>query len=339
MQVLVTGASGFIGAALTDRLLARGHRVRALVRASSRVDDLRRLGVELAPGDVCRPETLPAAVAGCELVLHCAGLVKALGTDELFRANAAGTRHLAEACAAAPRPPTLVYVSSLAAAGPSPGGRPRTEEDPPAPVSRYGESKLAGEEAVRALAGRLPASIVRPPVVYGPRDRELMPQLLRMAQLGLVVRAGGEKRYSVVHVADLCDGVLAIAERGRRVGPPGPEGVYFLDDGGEHTWDEIALAACAAAGRRARVVALPEATSTLVTAGASLWAALTRTPTVLSLDKLAEMRQAAWTCSSARAAREVGYAPRLGLAEGMRDAVAWFRTRRSGPATSRSRSR
>ncbi len=330
MRVLVTGATGFIGAALAEALAARGDRVRALVRPTSRTAGLERLGAELARGDVRDPATLPAAVEGCEAVVHLAGAVKALRGSELFQANAEGTRNVAEACARALRAPRLVYVSSLAAAGPATDGRPRREDDPPAPVSRYGESKLAGERAVRAVAERVEASIVRPPIVYGPRDQELVPQLLRMARLGVVVRVGAsEKRYSLVHVTDLCQGILAVLDRGRRLGGGGAEGIYFLDCGRDHSWDEIALAACSAAGRRARVLRLPELVSVAAVAGASLAAALTRKPSILSFDKLKEMRQAAWTCTSERARREVGYAPRYPLAEGMRDAVAWFRAQRS----------
>ena len=153
-----------------------------------------------------------------------------------------------------------------------------------------------------------------------------MPQLLRMARLGVVLRVGpGEKRYSLVHVADLCEGILAAAERGRRLGREGTEGIYFLDGGPDHSWEEIALATCTAAGRRARVVRLPELTSVAVAAGASLAAALTRKPSILFFDKLKEIRQPAWTCTSERARRELGYAPRFPLKEGMADAVAWFR--------------
>jgi len=326
VRVLVTGATGFIGGVLAGQLAARGDRVRALVRAASQTHELARLGVELAPGDVGDPASLRRAVDGCEGVVHLAGAVKALSGAELFRANADGTRNVVEACARTGC--RLVYVSSLAAAGPSTGGRPRREEDPPAPVSRYGESKLAGESAVRAAVGRVPASIVRPPVVYGPGDKELMPQLLRMARLGLVFRAGfAEKRFSLVHVEDLCRGLAAVLDRGTRVEAEGGAGVYFLDDGIDRSWDEIALAACAATGRRARVVPLPEAVSSLAAAGASLVAALTRRPNILSFDKVREMRQAAWTCTSERARRELGYAPRFGLEDGMADAVAWFRAR------------
>jgi nucleoside-diphosphate-sugar epimerase len=330
VRVLVTGATGFIGATLVERLVARGDRVRALVRPASRTAALEQLGAELACGDVGRPTTLAPAVDGCDVVVHLAGAVKAARTADFFLANGEGTAHLAEACARAAHPPRLVYVSSLAAAGPSAPGRPRSEEAAPAPVSCYGESKLAGERAVQALAGRLEASIVRPPIVYGPRDRELMPQLLRMARLGVVVRVGSEKRYSLVHVADLCDGILAVAERGRSVARAGSQGIYFVDGGSDHSWEEIALAACSAAGRRARVVRLPELTSALLVGGAALAAALTRKPSILSFDKLREMRQRCWTCTSERARRELGYAPRFPLVEGMADAVGWFGAR-GGP--------
>ena len=328
MRVLVTGATGFIGGALASLLAARGDRVRALVRSASRTAPLEALDVELARGDVADPASLRAAVEGCQAVVHLAGAVKALRDRDLFQANGEGTRHLVAACVAAPARPRLVYVSSLAAAGPSPSGRPRTEDDPAAPVSRYGESKLAGERAVRLAAGAIAASIVRPPVVYGPGDKELMPQLLRMARLGLVVRAGSqEKKFSVVHVADLCQGILDVLDRGLPVGAAGGEGTYFFEDGADRSWDEIALAACDALGRHARVLALPEVVSTAAAAAASALSALTRRPSVLSLDKLREIRETAWTCSSARARRELGWAPRFALREGMADAVRWFQAR------------
>jgi nucleoside-diphosphate-sugar epimerase len=321
MRVLVTGASGFIGAALARRLRERGDEVRALVRPTSVTAALEELGVELVRGD-----RLAAAVEGCELVFHLAGAVKALRSRDLFAVNAEGTRRLAEACARAERPPRLVHVSSLAAAGPATAGRPRREEDPPEPVSDYGASKLGGERAVRSVADRLEASIVRPPIVYGPGDRELLPRLAQMARAGVVVQAGlGEKRFSLVHVEDLCQGLLAVAERGRRVGREGSDGIYFLDDGAEHTWADVGRAACAAMGRRAVQLRLPSFVGIAAAAGSALVAAVTGVPSILSFDKLKEMRQAAWTCSSERARRELGYVPRFPLDAGLRDALSSFR--------------
>jgi nucleoside-diphosphate-sugar epimerase len=326
LRWLLTGATGFIGLTLAERLRARGHGVRALVRASSRVAELEGLGAELFRGDVTDPRSLQAAVGGCEAVAHLAGITKALGPEAYRRVNVLGARNLAVACVAARPRPALVLVSSLAAAGPAEVGRPRREEDPPAPVSAYGRSKLESENEVRALAGRLEATVVRPPIVYGPRDRELLPPLFRMARLGVVVKAGfGDKRYSVVHVEDLAEGIVAAAERGRRVGRSGTEGIYFLADGAEHRWDDIARAAAEAVGARARVVAIPEAASWLLAAGASLWAGVTGRPAMFSLDKMNEVRQVAWTCAIDRAVAELGFEPRFPLAEGMRQSAEWFR--------------
>jgi nucleoside-diphosphate-sugar epimerase len=330
VRVLVTGATGFIGGALAARLLARGDRVRALVRDPARARELSRLGAELAPGALDDAASLAAAVDGCDLVLHLAGLVKARRASELFAVNRDGTANLARACAGAARPPRLVHVSSIAAAGPSSPLRARSEDDAPAPVSDYGRSKLGGEESVRTVAGAVHVSIVRPPIVYGPGDRELVPPTLALARAGLVLRAGSaSKRFSLVHVADLCDGIAQVAERGKRLGATGGEGVYFLDDGAEHAWEEIGRAACAALGRRARVVALPEALTYALAAGATAAAALRGGVAMMSFDKIRELRQPSWTCTSARARSEVGYAPRVGLAEGMRDAVAWQAAHRS----------
>jgi len=325
MRVLVTGASGFIGTALTRTLRERGDEVRALVRPTSATATLESLGVDLVRVDLSDVDRIFEALHGCELVFHLAGAVKALRPRDFFPVNAEATRRVAEACARASSPPRLIYLSSLAAGGPASPGRPRREEDAPHPVSLYGESKLAGERAVRELAGRLHASIVRPPIVYGPGDREFVPMVARMARLGLVLQAGqDERRYSVLHVEDLCRGLLAVAERGSRVEPEGSGGIYYLDDGAEHRWEDIGRAACTALGRRAVELRLPMFFAVLAAARGAVAASLSRKPAMLSFDKLKEVRQATWTCSSERARREVGYEPRVPLETGMRQALSWF---------------
>ncbi|BDG10362.1 NAD-dependent epimerase/dehydratase family protein [Anaeromyxobacter paludicola] len=334
MKVLVTGSTGFIGQHVCRVLLARGHAVRALARNPAAAAPLSAAGAEVVKGDVCEPATLPAAVEGCEAVLHLAGVVKALGRPAFFAVNAGGTRHLADAAIAAGAT-RFVLVSSLAAAGPSTAARPRTADDPPAPVSAYGESKLAAEAVLRDLAFRLEATVVRPPIVYGPGDREVLPPLLAMARAGLIVKAGlAEKRYSVVHVEDLAQGIALALEHGRRLGPAGGEGVYYLDDGATYTWEEIGRAALGPLGVSGRVLALPEAVSWVAAAGATAFAQLRRKAAVFSLDKVREIRQPSWTCDASRARSELGYAPRFLLGEGMRQTLVAEGHLAGGPAPS-----
>ncbi len=327
MRWLVTGATGFIGTALVQRLRFRGDDVRALVRDAGRAAGLRALGAELVVGDVGRPESLASAVPDVDVVVHLAGLVKAVTRAELFETNAKGTRALVEAAARAGGA-RFVLVSSLAAAGPSVPGSPRIESDRPAPVSVYGQSKLAAEGELRRHASKVEGSIIRPPIVYGPGDKEFLPALFKLARAGLVAKSGfGQKRYSVIHVEDLVDLIVDVAQRGARVGESGPDGVYFASDGVEYTWEALAQGALEALGRRGVVVPVPEALGWFAAGLSSAAARVTGRPAILSLDKMMEIREAAWTCSPEKARRELGWQPRVTLVEGLRESVRWYRQR------------
>lgn len=327
MRWLVTGATGFIGTTLVERLLARGDEVRALVRDVGRASELRAMGAELIRGDVARPESLEDAVPDVDVVVHLAGLVKAVRRAEFYSVNVEGTRSLAQVAARSGRV-KFVLVSSLAAAGPSTPGRPRVETDRPAPVSVYGQSKLAAEEALRAFAPKLDTSIIRPPIVYGPRDKEFLPSLFRLARTGVIAKSGlGEKHYSLIHVDDLVAMILVVADRGARVDEAGTAGVYYCADGVDYTWEALARGAMSALGRRGAVVPIPETITWLAAGALSAAARLTGRPAILSLDKMMEIREPAWTCSSDKARRELGWAPRVSFVDGMRDSVRWFRER------------
>src|SRR5205823_14015189 len=151
MRVLLTGGSGFLGSYVAEQLAAGGHVVRALVRpksARSILDKLPR--VEFVPGAIERPDTLKPAMEGVDAVVHVAGIVKARKPADFFEVNTQGTRNLVDAALARGGLERFVYVSSLAAVGPSADGTPVSENAEPRPVTQYGRSKLEAERAVLA---------------------------------------------------------------------------------------------------------------------------------------------------------------------------------------------
>ena len=330
MNVLVTGASGFIGGALVKRLRARGDAVRVLVRRTSQRAHLEALGAEVAFGDLLTGEGLESAVHGAHGVVHLAGLTRARDEAAFHRGNAGGTRLLAAAISRMDSPARLVHCSSLAAAGPSPSHRPRTELDEPAPVSWYGRSKLAAEAAVREFAARLPAVIIRPPIVYGPGDRVNLPPLLAMARLGVFVKPGLRRRpFSFIHVEDLCQGLEQALQRGETVTPEDlSRGVYFVADPDVHTWDGFCAALSHALGRKrpVRMLPVPEALAPAVGRLSEWLGHWTGEQPILNRDKAREMVAEAWTCAPDRAMRELGFNARWApIQAGLEDAVGWYR--------------
>lgn len=325
---VVSGATGFIGQHLVRRLVGRGIQVTALLRPSSNRAQVEALGARVAIADLERGDGLREALAGADAVLHLAGVTKARTAPEYERGNAEVTRLIARTLASQANPARLVLCSSLAAAGPSRIGQPLTEADVPNPVSTYGRSKLNAERAVREFSGTVPTVIVRPPIVYGPADKEVLPNLFPMLRLGLALKGGfGPKHFSIVHVEDVCSALESAADKGPTLRADDPaSGVYFVSDGREHSWEDVCQQVAKAMGKRAlRVLPVPNAVSYAVGLGSELQARLRGIVPILNRDKVREMRCEAWTCSPSRAAKAIGYAPAFDIERGMANAVEWYR--------------
>lgn len=328
MKVLLTGGSGFVGQNLARRLVSRGDQVTALVRRTSQKKPLEEAGASFVYGDLTTGEGLGEAVGAADVVLHLAGVTKARTPEEYHRGNADGTRRIMEAAAERKGQTKVVYCSSLAAAGPTVAGKPKREEDEAAPLSIYGRSKLGGELAVRAYADRVPSIIVRPPIVYGPADREFLPSLLPMARFGLMLKSGfGPKHFSLIHVEDLCDALMLAADKGKPLTHDDPQaGLYYVSDGREYSWEEVCDSLMRALGRgRARVVPVPDAISYVAGLGSEIGARIRGTVPILNRDKAREMRAEAWTCAIDRARNQMAFAPAFSLDHGLKNTIEWYR--------------
>ena len=320
MRVAVTGGSGFIGAHLVAALAARGAQVRCLLRPAS---DRSRLPAEAEPvvaADLGDAAALERLVRGCDAVVHLAGLTRSWTTRELYRVNRDGTAALCAALARAePVVDHLILVSSQAAVGPSRGGRPRREEDPPAPVTAYGRSKLAAER-VRLRHPELPITVIRPPVVYGPGDRDIF-AYFRLVRARVRPELVPTRRLSMVYVGNLVDALLLALERPPRAG----QRVYHVADRGVVTMSEVAEWIAAAYGRPTWRLPVPQ--SALAVAGLPLAAAgrLLRRDLLLSRDKLREIAQPAWILATCSIQVQLDYRPRVDTRAGVRHTAQWYR--------------
>jgi len=316
MLALVTGGHGFIGAHLCRRLCALGHRVRVLARPGSDRGHLAGLELETVAGDLAGTAGLARAVAGVDWVFHLAGALKGFHAADLMAVNRDGTRRLAEACREhAPGLRRFLLVSSLAAAGPS--VLPLGEDAPARPLTWYGQSKLAAEQVL--LASGLPALVLRPPVVFGPGDRELL-GYFRIARSGwLPLPGGGSRRYSLIYAPDLAEGLVQAALA------PCPSGEIFNLTGPDLAWADLALRIAAALGRPGRLLPLPEWTIRLAGRAADLGARVRGRAGIFSSQKVLEMLAESWVASPDKARRLLGWEPSTALDPALASTVAWYR--------------
>lgn len=325
--VLVTGASGFIGAHLVRLLVARGHPVSCLVRPTSHVKELLAAGAELVTGDVNDRAGVSRAIAlsNARVVFHLAGLVRAMSAQDFMRVNAESVEVVAAACTEQTQRPVLLLVSSLAAAGPS-GEAPKVESDPPLPVSDYGRSKFAGEQAAARYTRALPITIVRPCAVFGAGDRGTYEIFKPVARSGIhVVRGHGDLRISLIAVADLVHCIVLAAEKGERLVPDGSgRGIYFAS-AEDLSHLELGIAIAHALGKRSpRIVRLPGGLMRLAGVCGDVVSRIRRCPGWVSSDKISELLAGSWTCSSEKARRQLGWSPAAPLADRLRETAQWY---------------
>ena len=233
------------------------------------------------------------------------------GTDNLLAAALENTATLRR----------FVLVSSLAALRPSEGsGEPIPEDVTPRPVTDYGKSKLAAEQNALALKERLPLVVLRPPAIYGPRDREIL-AFFKSIKVGVLPLLGStQNKLSMIYGSDCAAACIAALDRDVPSGS-----VYHVDDGRPHTMEELIMLTEGAMGRRAKLrFHLPRRLVETAALGIELYGRATNRAVMLTRDKCNELFEQ-WVCDGSRAQRELDWKPQVSFEEGIRRTVAWYR--------------
>jgi len=326
---LLTGATGMVGSHLARRLLDEGWRVRALVRSTSDTKLLESWGVEIVKGDLGdAPRDLAAHLAGVEYVFHCAAMVSDWAPlAEMMRANVEGTRNLAEAALAASSLKRFVYLSSMVVFG----MQPQRDMDETAPLIHTGDNynltKIRAEETIQQFVRerKLPAVILRPPYVYGPRDRQFLPRVLGNLQNGKFRFVGsGRQPLSLVYVGNLVEALYLAAVRPNVVGE-----VFLATDGLAITRVRMMEIICRESGYPMPTRHVP---TWLVRAACPIFELLYSLkkggePPLVNKFRLKFMA-APLSYRIDKARRLLGYEPKVDTETGLRQTLGWFRENR-----------
>lgn len=306
-HLAVTGATGFIGQALCSHLIKEGFSVSALVRDVSRASTLIDANVTLVPGSLDDTESLHTLLKNCDAVIHCAGAVRGQSQEDFNRTNVQGTARLLEAVNNQTKVPKFLLISSLAAREPE--------------LSWYAQSKYLAEQRLHSEPGTLDWAILRPPPVYGPGDKEMLPIFKAMVRGIAPVPGDTGARTSLVHVDDVVSAITALLHLTQF-----ERATYTLDDGkiNGYDWTEMADEVAAVWHCKVRLVRIPAA---LLNAFASINLTLSKIlgyAPMLTPAKLRELRHPDWVVSNTEITAATGWQPHISFKTGLeklRDSV------------------
>ncbi len=295
--VLLTGATGFIGQHLQKKLQSEEMDVMAVVRPSSRHKNSLLPGTGKILAELDDANQLASAITSSSAIIYCAGSVRGRNLEDFDAANISGVRAIVNAMNHAKSGVPLLLISSLAASRPQ--------------VSDYANSKFLGEQEVVGHAD-FPWTILRPPAVYGPGDKEMLP-ILKMARKGWIMPPGPrQQRLSLIHVDDVASAVMAWLKSWKNCN----QSTYTLDDGhsGGYDWPEIAQTASPGGYRRVNIPAwvISSAGHINLTLSRMLGYAPMLTP-----GKARELTQDHWVCNNTALSEATGWNPEINLAQGI----------------------
>lgn len=325
MNILITGATGFIGSFIVEEALRRGMNVWAAVRRTSSTAYLQDKRIKLIELDFGNKDSMKRQMAGLEFhyVVHAAGVTKCLHAQDFFRVNTDGTKNLVHALIESGMPlRRFVFVSSLSVFGPVRDREPLqdiTPADKPCPNTAYGRSKLAAERFLDTLKD-FPYIVLRPTGVYGPRERDYF-MMAKSIKGHTDFAVGYKPQYlTFVYVADVVQAVFLALEGGRQGGR------YFLSDGQVYSSTDFSDLIRRYLGNPwvLRIKA-PVWVLRVVTFCGEYIGRITGRVTALNNDKYNIMKQRNWRCDISAAVSELGYKPEYNLDRGVRLSMEWYK--------------
>lgn len=323
MRILLTGSSGLIGSHIRDLLLNDQHEVSIMVRSSANaVNQPHHPALKIFLVDYFLPETLYPAVVNQNVIIHCAGVTKVKKRSDFFRYNTELTENLINASKTVnPELKLFIYFSSLSAVGPTQLNQPLSETQPAKPISWYGKSKLQAEEILRQSG--LYFTIVRPSVVYGPKDKDVFIYFKLLNHHLAPVIGNGKQQVSVIHVDDVASAVMRILDRLTVC----RNKTYFLSDGKIYDWlvfRETLQKLIQSDNRMVRRLSIPLFLVYPIAWGIEMWNGWWGRISSINRDKVTEMRQAAWICSIKQAEIDIAFEPSFNLEKGLKNTWLWY---------------
>ncbi len=307
--IAITGVTGFIGSAVARRLTSAGWRVRGLIRSRSR--DRRRLTcceeLEIVEGSLEDSSSLRKLVEGCRAVVHCAGTVRGAYADYFNRVNVEGVASLVRITREVAVSPSFFLLSSLAAREPH--------------LSAYAASKRKGELQLVAQAGAMPWVVLRPPAVYGPGDREILP-LFRLMEKGIAPLVGDHhSRFSLLFIDDLSAAIQSFLEQ-----PIGLQATYELHDGvnGGYSWDEVIAVFSRLRAKKLMKIQIPLPLLSLSARVNQVISPLVGRQPMLTPGKVRELKHLDWVCDNQVITTQTGWRPKVNLIEGLQKTMGWL---------------
>ncbi|MDR2860634.1 MAG: NAD(P)-dependent oxidoreductase [Elusimicrobiota bacterium] len=302
MKILLTGANGFVGSHIAKELTDNNNEVICLIRPTSNLSWLEGLDLSYRKASFNNKEELKSCVRDIDIVVHCAGLVRAINKEEYFEVNVENTKRLCEAVLSEnPNLKKFIFISSQAAMGPSKSQNPKSLDENENPVSDYGLSKLAAEKEIKKLlSGKIPYTILRPASVYGPRDKDIF-IFFNLVHKHFKPMTLKKRFLQLVFVEDIAKAVISALNNSKS-----DNKTFFLAQKTPYKWADIAEIIAKGAKKKVFPLPLPDFAFYIAAFIAENLAKISKKPAVLNKQKINEMLQTYWIGDTAPAERDLG---------------------------------